>query len=41
MFRNREFWCQADQLYFPCHKVIEQDIRVSITIEISYTDIQI
>ena len=41
MFRNREFWRQADQLYFTRHKIIEQDIRVSIAIKISDTNIQI
>jgi hypothetical protein len=41
MFCNLEFRCQADQLYFARHEIIEQDIGTSITIKISYSNIQV
>ena len=41
VLRNGEFWCQADELYFPAYKVIEQDIGMAITIKISHTNIQV
>ena len=41
MFRNGEFWCQADELYLPGYEIIEQDIGMAITIKISYTNIQV
>src|SRR5579885_1758482 len=41
MFLYREFGRQADQLYFACHKIVQQDIGMAISIKISYTNIQV